>query len=327
MALEFNTDFDPRYGEMVQVSPLLRRMVCKNPSPFTFYGTGTYVIGHGEVAVVDPGPRDLEHIDALVRALDSETVSAILVTHTHGDHSPAAAALSDAFAAPVLGFGPHPRNAISEEEDAGANNKASDDADSEAGAKKAGAKEAVAHGPDIDFNPDQRLKHGDMVTGPGWTVQALHTPGHISNHLCFALAEENAVLTGDHVMGWSTTIIPPPDGDAGDYLRSLQLLLDRRDEWLYPTHGAPINNPRPYVSALLDHRLKRETQILEQLHLGPASANQIVEVLYANVRVELHPLAARSVVAHLIKLNNEHRTIRVDSAASITSSDTVWVFN
>ena len=315
MPPEFNTDFDPRHGEMVDVSPLLRRIVCNNPSKYTFHGTGTYVIGHGDVAVVDPGPRDPAHVESLLRALDSETVRTILITHTHGDHSPAAAALHDATGAPVLGFGPHPKDATSEEADA--------DDETEPGEETTSTANAEAHRPDIDFDPETRLAHGDTVEGPGWTVQALHTPGHISNHLCFALAEENAVLTGDHVMGWSTTIIPPPDGDVADYLKSLQLLLDRSDEVLYPTHGGPVNNPQRYVSALLNHRLRRETQILDQLANGPASAKQMVAVLYADVRKELHRPAARSVVAHLAKLHNEGRASPA-SDASPTSSNTVW---
>ena len=307
MSPEFNTDFDPNYGELIDVSPRLRRIVCNNPSKYTFHGTGTYVIGHTDVAVVDPGPRDPAHVEALLQALGNETVRAILITHTHGDHSPAASALHDATGAPVLGFGPHPQDATSEE---------AEEADD--------GNQHETHRPDVDFNPETRLAHGDTVEGPGWTVQALHTPGHISNHLCFALAEENAVLTGDHVMGWSTTIIPPPDGDVSDYLRSLQLLLNRSDEVLYPTHGGPVNNPQPYVSALLNHRLRRETQILGQLAEGPSSAKQMVAVLYSDVRKELHRPAARSVVAHLAKLQKEDKAAPVVDDASPTSSDTVW---
>ena len=330
MAPEFNTEFDSRYGELIEVSPLLRRIVCNNPSKYTFHGTGTYVIGHGDVAVVDPGPRDPAHVEALLKALGNETVRAILITHTHGDHSPSAVALHDATSAPVLGFGPHPEDAISEEDDA-ADDPSADNATEPATGED--ANEGVdgsrhgAHLPDVDFNPETRLAHGDTVDGPGWTVQALHTPGHISNHLCFALAEEGALLTGDHVMGWSTTIIPPPDGDVSDYLRSLQLVLDRNDEVLYPTHGGPVHDPRRYVSALLNHRLRREAQILEQLAEGPSSAREIVAVLYADVRKELHRPAARSVVAHLAKLQKEDRAAPVVNDASPISSDTVWALS
>lgn len=320
MPPEFNTEFDPRHGELVDVSPLLRRIVCNNPSKYTFHGTGTYVIGRRDVAVVDPGPRDPDHVEALLRALGDETVRAVLVTHTHGDHSPAAAALHDATGAPVLGFGPHPEDATSEEADESADDP---DAGTDTGTGT-GTEQQEAQRPDVDFDPETRLAHGDTVDGPGWTVQALHTPGHISNHLCFALAEENAVLTGDHVMGWSTTIIPPPDGDVSDYLKSLQLLLDRSDEVLYPTHGGPVTDPQRYVSALLNHRLHREAQILGQLTNGPASAKQMVAVLYADVRKELHRPAARSVVAHLTKLHKEARAAPTAHDASPTSSDTVW---
>ncbi len=321
MAPEFNTEFDPRYGELIEVSPLLRRIVCNNPSKYTFHGTGTYVIGHRDVAVVDPGPRDPAHVEALLRALGNETVRAILITHTHGDHSPAAAALHDATGAPVLGFGPHPEDATSEEADE------TSDEETDRADQGADSIRHDAHGPDVDFNPETRLAHGDTVDGPGWTVQALHTPGHISNHLCFALTEEGALLTGDHVMGWSTTIIPPPDGDVSDYLRSLQLVLDRNDQVLYPTHGGPVHDPRRYVSALLNHRLRREAQILEQLAEGPSSAREIVAVLYADVRKELHRPAARSVVAHLAKLRKEDRAAPVVDDASPTSSDTVWALS
>ncbi|MEZ5169035.1 MAG: MBL fold metallo-hydrolase [Acidimicrobiales bacterium] len=215
----FRTDFDPRHGEMVQVSPLLRRLVCNNPSKFTFHGTGTYVIGRGDVAVVDPGPRDPAHVDALLAALDGERIRHVLITHTHGDHSPAAAALAAASGADVLGFGPHPQAATSEGDDGDDDEDDDDDEDGTEGDPepprtaeelRRAAEDVEKHRPDVDFAPDERLSDGSVVEGPGWTVEALHTPGHISNHLCFALREEQAVLSGDHVMGWSSTIIPPP---------------------------------------------------------------------------------------------------------------------
>ena len=288
MAPVFDTDFDPRYGDLVTVSPLLRRIVARNPSKYTFHGTGTYVIGHGSVAVVDPGPADESHIGAVTGALRGEEVAMILVTHTHADHSPGAGALAELTGAPVLGFGPHPPDAVGESDDEG------DD------------------GMDVDFEPDDRLGHGDSVSGPGWTVEALHTPGHISNHLCFALREERAVLTGDHVMGWSTTVISPPDGDMAAYLSSLELLLGRDDEILYPTHGGPRSDVKEYVTALRDHRLDREKQIVAQLELGGRTVEEIVAVLYADVRQELHKPAARSVLAHLIKLRSDGRTTETD---------------
>jgi len=300
VAIQFNTDFDPRHGELVDVSPLLRRIVCANESKYTFLGTGTYVIGRGTVAVVDPGPIDDTHLSALLDSLRGETVSHVLITHTHGDHSPGARRVAEETGATVLGFGPHPPEAVGE-----------------------GEADHPEHA-DTDFSPDHTLAHGDVVDGPGWTIEALHTPGHISNHLCFALREEQAVLTGDHVMGWSTTIIPPPDGNVADYLRSLRLLLDRSDSVLYPTHGPPIRDPRPYVEALLQHRLDREAQILGELTAGPRTASEIVAVLYAQVKPELHKPAARSVLAHLHKLRDESQANVVDDGDPL-SADSVWV--
>lgn len=324
---QFVIDFEPMYGEMVEVSPLLRRLVCKNPSKFTFHGTGTYVIGRGDVAVVDPGPRDDDHIHALLQALDGEVVRHILITHTHGDHSPAAHALHEATGAPILGFGKHPEGSVGEGDDR-------DDEDDEAEALSEPREPQIEedpefqrkHAPDVDFDPDTTLAHGDIVEGPGYTVEALHTPGHISNHLCFALAEENSVLSGDHVMGWSTTIIPPPDGDASSYLDSLRVLLNRpHDERLYPTHGAPVENHHEFVQALLDHRIAREVGIIGQLRDGPKSAREIVSVLYADVRKELHKPAARSVLSHLRKLHDEAVVELAVTDASTLSSKTVWV--
>lgn len=300
MAVPFNTEFDPRHGELTEVSPLLRRIVCTNESKFTFRGTGTYVVGRGEVAVVDPGPDDDAHLDALLHSLRGETVSHVFITHTHGDHSPGAQRVAMETGATVLGFGPHPSAATGEDQ---------------------GDKEEHS---DIDFTPDQAMAHGDVIAGPGWTIEALHTPGHISNHLCFALREEDAVLSGDHVMGWSTTVIPPPDGNMADYLRSLRLLIGRTDNVLYPTHGPPIRAPRQFVEALLQHRLDRETQIIAELRSGPRTANDIVGNLYADIRKELHKPAARSVLSHLHKLHHEQQVAVLDDGDPL-SADSMWV--
>ncbi len=324
----FDTEFEPHHGELVDVSPLLRRIVCDNPSKFTFHGTGTYVIGRGEVAVVDPGPRDEQHVANLIAALKGETVREILITHTHGDHSPSARALADATGAPILGFGPHPTSATSEGDE-----DAADDSDWDTGEereelndeeKAKAASDHEKHRPDIDFTPNHRLAHGDVVEGPGWTIEALHTPGHISNHLCFALAEEKAVLSGDHVMGWSTTIIPPPDGDLREYMSSLQILLDRDDERLYPTHGGAITKPAAYMKALHDHRLLRTQQIVQQLEAGPRSVREIVAVLYSAVARELWRPAARSVIAHLVALNYDGLARPVIDSESAMATKTTW---
>jgi len=327
MSPRFELDFEPHHGELIDVSPLLRRMVCDNPSKFTFHGTGTYVIGRGDVAVVDPGPRDVEHIERLLAALDGERVRQIFVTHTHGDHSPAARTLADATGAPILGYGPHPSNATSEADDGDTDDdwQTGEKRNEQTEEEKAKAEvDREKHRPDSDFEPDRRLAHGDVVEGPGWTVEALHTPGHISNHLCFAVAEEKAVLSGDHVMGWSTTIIPPPDGDLRAYMASLQLLLDRDDEILYPTHGGPVTKPAAYVKALHDHRLLRTEQIVQQLEAGPRSVREIVEVLYAAVARGLWRPAARSVIAHLVALNDEGRARPVIESASRMATKTTW---
>jgi len=327
---QFNVEFDPRYGELIDVSPMLRRIVCKNPSKFTFHGTGTYVIGHGDVAIVDPGPRDQAHIDALLKALDGETVRHILITHTHGDHSPASAAIADATGAPVLGYGPHPSHAGSEgsateDDDDDEDDDEPEEPDASGGYGSDDPEFAEKHKVDTDFDPESPLRHGDVIEGPGYTIAALHTPGHISNHLCFALAEENAVLSGDHVMGWSTTIIPPPDGDVAAYLDSLQVLIDRpHDQRLYPTHGDHIDNHHQYVKALLAHRLAREAGIIKQLRGRPMSAKEMVAELYADVAKHLHKPAARSVVAHLRKLHDEGKAAPAIAEASTTSSKTVW---
>ena len=277
----FRTAFDPRYGELVDVGPGVRRIVAHNPTKYTAWGTGTYVLGRGEVAVVDPGPDDPAHVDALLGALAGETVAAVLITHTHADHSPAAAAVCERTGAPTYGFGPHPTGADERGEE---------------------------HG-DTAFVPDVAVAHGDVVTTGGVDVECLHTPGHISNHLCFAVATLDVLLTGDHVMGWSTTVIPPPDGRVADYLESLRLLLDRDDARYLPTHGPPIDDPRPYVEELIAHRLERERQILDLLATGPRTVDELVAAMYADVRQELHAPAARSVTAHLLKLAEERRVV------------------
>lgn len=283
MAIRFLSEFDPQYGRCVEVAPGIRRVVARNPSKYTAWGTGTYVVGRGDVAVIDPGPADESHLEALLGTLAGETVTHILITHTHGDHSPGSALLRERTGARTYGFGPHPLDADTEGEE---------------------------HG-DRDFVPDVRVGSGDVIEGADFTFECVHTPGHISNHLCFAERRRRVMFTGDHVMGWSTSVISPPDGDMADYLASLRLLLDRDEEVLYPTHGPPIEDPVAYVGSLIEHRLAREAQIVGQLESGPLPIEAIVEVLYADVAAELHKPAARSVESHLIKLASEGRVRRV----------------
>jgi glyoxylase-like metal-dependent hydrolase (beta-lactamase superfamily II) len=264
------------YGVIEPVSPLIRRIVAHNPGPFTFLGTGTYVIGRGQVAVIDPGPAEPAHVDALLAALAGETVSDILITHTHIDHSPAAAALKAATGALCLGFGPH--GAVGETGEAGA---------------------------DLAFVPDRRLADGEIVEGPGWRLEALHTPGHASNHLCFALAEERALFSGDHVMGWSTTVIVPPDGDMAAYMRSLDRLQRREDAIYWPTHGGPIRAPRDHLAELTAHRRKRRAAILAAMRDRPVAPAELVAGIYRDIDPRLVGAAAQSVLAHLIELAEE----------------------
>jgi glyoxylase-like metal-dependent hydrolase (beta-lactamase superfamily II) len=298
MSIPFVKDLEFSYGGSQALSPLVSRVIARNPSAFTFHGTGTYIIGAAQpgsrVAVVDPGPDDPAHIDALLAALHGRVVSHILITHTHRDHSPGAALLKTATGAPTYGFGPHPQ-------------------------PKGGL--AVEEGGDHDFRPDHLVPDGARIAGEGWTVTALHTPGHISNHLCFALEDEQALFSGDHVMGWSTTVISPPDGNMTDYYESLRKLLPRGERRYYPTHGAPIDRettgktPQQFVEALLAHRMGREHQIVDCLKAGPMTIPQMVARMYADVPAYLHPAAARSVLAHLIHMAGEGRVIPDNGAA------------
>ena len=318
-----NLDHSPAYGEAVQVSPLLQRVTAANPSPFTFFGTGTYILGRQRVAVIDPGPDDPGHVAALLKALEGRTVTHICVTHTHSDHSPAARPLATATGAPVLGFGPHPptdaRRGAAAAPTSGSDPPSAPGVEAVQEAGKAAAVTDMANAAmsadeepgDWEFSPDATLAHGDVLAGDGWTLECLHTPGHISNHLCFAIPEERGILTGDHVMGWASTIIPPPDGNLGDYLRSLQLLIDRgdRDLTYWPTHGPAITSPVRFARALLAHRHRRTAQILSCLRQGPATIPALVARMYTDTPQALHRAAERSVLAHLIHLTRQGHVV------------------
>ena len=268
-------EIDIAYGRCDQVSPLIRRVTADNPGPFTFRGTGTYIVGHGEVAVIDPGPDLPEHLAALEAAVAGERVSHILVTHHHLDHSPLAAPLSRITGAPVYGCA-----VKSEIRD--------DETPLEAGYD--------------NFRPDISLCEGGSIFGPSWTLEAISTPGHTSNHICYALAEENALFSGDHIMGWSTTVITPPDGDMTDYLVSLERVRSRDFKTLWPTHGPPITDVEPFIDAYIAHRRDRERQILDRLAAGDRTIAQMVPNAYAAVDQRLWPAAARSMHAQVIAL-------------------------
>jgi glyoxylase-like metal-dependent hydrolase (beta-lactamase superfamily II) len=274
--IPFRRDFAYDYGKLEPVAPGIRRIIARNPGPFTFRGTGTYVVGEGQVAVIDPGPDLPEHVEALLMDLAGEEVTHILVTHTHRDHSPAAAAVKEATGAPTYGFGPH------------------------AGGRRGEA--GVEEGGDWDFTPDIVVKDGDEIVGNGWRFEAVHTPGHTSNHLCFALPDQGILFSGDHVMGWSTSVIAPPDGDMASYMASLDKLLGRRDAVYWPTHGPAITEPKEHVRAFIAHRREREAGIVECLRAGVGQIDAMVERLYLGLDPSLRRAAGRSVLAHLIDL-------------------------
>jgi len=282
------------YGVCDQVSPLIRRVVARNPGPFTYMGTGTYIVGRGEVAVIDPGPDLPEHLEAILAALEpGERVTHILVTHHHSDHSPLARPLKARTGAAIYGC-----------------------------AVGAAAEESVIRteaGADFDFAPDVSLCGGGQVLeGPGWTLEAVATPGHTSNHICFALKEENALFSGDHIMGWSTTVITPPDGDMTDYMESLERVKARNFDVLWPTHGPPIREVAPFIEAYAAHRRAREAQVLAAVGEGYERIVDMVPKLYVDVDPRLHPAAARSVLGHMIDLVRRGK-VATDGPASIDS--------
>jgi glyoxylase-like metal-dependent hydrolase (beta-lactamase superfamily II) len=272
-ALDFDRNDGAAPGAAEQVTPLVRRILCNNPSAFTFTGTSSFIIGRGRVAVIDPGPDDPAHLASLRHALRGETVTHVLVTHSHADHSPLAARLKAETGAAVLAFGP------------------ADTASGDALRLDAGI--------DRGFSPDARLEDGETLSGPGWTLDAVFTPGHMSNHMCFALREEQSLFSGDHVMFWATSVIAPPEGRMGDYLDSLRKLLERDDTYYHSAHGPGRRDPLPFVRGLLSHRRMREAAILQRLRDGDRHETAIVAALYSDVDPRLHGAAALSVRAHL----------------------------
>ena len=283
VTIPYVRDIKFEYGRVDQVSPLIRRVIANNPGPFTFTGTGTYIIGKGEgVAVIDPGPDDDAHLQAILAAVAGETVSHILITHHHMDHSPLARPLAAKTGATIYGCAvqtPVVEDAVR----------------TEAGADS--------------FTPDISVCGGAAIAGPGWTFEAIPTPGHTSNHICYALAEENACFTGDHIMGWSTTVVTPPDGNMGAYIASLDAIQARGFARLWPTHGPPITEVGPFIDAYRAHRMDRERQILEHLAAGQTRIVDMVPKMYVGVDARLYPAAGRSVLAHLIELVRDGRVV------------------
>lgn len=274
-------------GVAEQLEPLVARILAPNPSAFTNTGTQTHLVGTTDLAVIDPGPDDIRHVGALLRAIGDRPVTAIIITHTHRDHSPASRALKAATGAPIVGC-----NALALE-DLGPRADASFDG---------------------DYVPDRVLADGESVSGDGWTLTAVATPGHTSNHLCFALPEANALFSGDHVMGWSTTIVSPPDGDMAAYMASLDKLMQRDDRIYYPAHGDPVENPRRLVRGMMGHRKQREGQILRLLRDAPRPIPVMVTAMYVGIDPRLFPAAERSVLAHLIDLRDRGMVIALGDA-------------
>jgi glyoxylase-like metal-dependent hydrolase (beta-lactamase superfamily II) len=277
MAIAFLRDDPLPHGAVEDTAPGVRRVVCNNPSAFTFRGTNTYIIGRGRVAVMDPGPENAAHLAAVLAATQGETVTHVIVTHTHRDHSPGTAALVAATGATTYGFGPH----MTPPDQGG-------------------------EGGDHGFRPDVTVPEGGVVEGEGWRLTALHTPGHCANHLCFAMDENGVLFSADHVMGWSTSVVSPPDGDMTDYMASLDRLIARDDAVLLPGHGPAIRDPKPFLQALRAHRLEREAKVLEALTAAVmAPVEELVAPVYGPLDPKLVPAAGRSLLAHLVKLERE----------------------
>jgi glyoxylase-like metal-dependent hydrolase (beta-lactamase superfamily II) len=298
-------------GLSEQCEALVRRVLAPNASPYTFTGTQTYLIGAGsEVAVVDPGPADSAdasepspfkgadtngkgHVEAILAAVGDARISAILCTHTHRDHSPAAAVLKALTGAPIIGCAPL---ALSDD----------------------GPRADSAF--DHDYAPDRVLTDGERLSGPDWTIEAVATPGHTSNHLCYSLVESGALFTGDHVMAWSTSVVSPPDGDMSAYMASLQKLHDREDRVYYPAHGPAVTKPRQLVRGMLGHRRQREAQILRLLAKAPQAITAMVPEMYKGLDPRLTGAAGRSVLAHLIDLERQGRVSADGESWSLTEA-------
>ena len=281
--IRFNREFKFRYGVMERLTPLVRRVVARNPGPFTFHGTSTFVVGNRKVAVIDPGPALAEHVAAIVAGLKGETVSHIIATHTHADHSPACRLLQERTGAPTYGFGPH-------------------------GPVPAGVRERNREsGVDREFIPDHRLGDGGVLSGLDWHLRAIHTPGHCSNHLCFALPEENTLFCGDQLMAWSTTVILPPDGSVRDYIASLEALKGRPETRYRPTHGAAIENPRAWINQIIAHRRRRIEEVFAAVAAGIKDIPSMRAHIYTDLAPTLHGGAELSILGSLHYLIEQTR--------------------
>ena len=292
--IPFDKTFELVPGQVDEPMPGVRRILCNNPSPFTYKGTVSYIVGRGKVAIIDPGPEDAAHSAALLDAVRGETVTHIFVTHTHRDHSPGVPAIKMATGAQVLAEGPHrPSRTLNVGE----------------------APRMDASG-DMDFRPDRALADGEIVSGDGWTIEAVTTPGHTANHMAFAFKEANVLFSGDHVMAWSTPVVAPPDGSMGDYMASLQKLSKRSEPIYFPGHGGAVHNAPRFVAAYILHRKAREASIANFLAKGENDIPSIVTAIYQGLDPRLTKAAGMSVLAHLEDLV-ARGTVATDGAASI----------
>lgn len=275
--MDFSKEFDPFYGEAVKETDWIERVTVRNPGPFTFYGTNSYVLGKSSVAVIDPGPDDDNHLEALLRTVGDRPVTHIIVSHTHVDHSPLARRLSEITGAKIYAEGPHrPARPL-----------------------RLGEINPLDASADIEFKPDIELADGDEISGEGWTLQAIHTPGHTANHAVFSFLEENILFSADHVMAWATSIVAPPDGAMADYMSSLRKLFEREEHFYLPGHGGRVENPKRFVRALLAHRITREQSVMERLKKGDRRIPDIVREIYRDIDPKLHGAAALSMLAHM----------------------------
>jgi glyoxylase-like metal-dependent hydrolase (beta-lactamase superfamily II) len=285
--IPFDKTFDLPPGKAEEVMPGVRRLLCNNPGPFTFKGTVSYIVGRGRVAIIDPGPLDEAHIAALLNAVGGETVTHIVITHTHRDHSPAAARIKAATGAVTVGAGPHrPARPLD-----------------------LGATHPLESSGDMAFRPDRALADGEILAGDGWALEAITTPGHCANHMAYALTGTDVLFSGDHVMAWSTPVVAPPDGNMSDYMASLDKLARRRETTYLPGHGGAVRNAPQFVQHFIRHRRAREAAILDRLAAGETDIPTLVRKIYVGLDPRLTRAAGLSVFSHLEDLVARQRVL------------------
>ncbi|CAN7218451.1 MBL fold metallo-hydrolase [Rhizobium leguminosarum] len=292
----FDLAFEPAYGQAVPVVSGVERVTVNNPGPFTFFGTNSYIVGSASVAVIDPGPEDEAHYQALMAALAGRVVTHIVVSHTHRDHSPLSRRLQAATGAVTVGQGPHrPARPLRD-----------------------GEINPFSESSDLSFVPDIAIGDGETISGNGWALTAVLTPGHTANHAAFALDGRDILFSGDHVMAWSTSIVAPPDGSMADYMTSLDRLIERQDGLLLPGHGGPVAQPSTFLRALKAHRLKREQAVLARVQAGDRGIGEMVKAIYRDTDPKLHGAAALSLLAHIEDLM-ERGEIAADGPPSLAA--------